>query len=77
MATVNFSMFDAVDLKQVLRKEFDIYLHIHDRCGSSFFRLDEANSEVQTFIKDYFVQRDIEADFDDDGLIFVLKPMGQ
>ena len=70
---VNFSMFDAVDLKQVLKKQFDVYLHIHDRCGSYFFRLDEADSEVQAFIKDYFAQRDIEADFDDDGLIFVLK----
>lgn len=73
MAKVDFSMFDAVELKQVLRKEFDIYLHIHDRCGSSFFRLDEANGEVQAFIKDYFAKREIEADFDDDGLIFVLK----
>ena len=75
MASVNFSRFDAVDLKQVLRKEFDIYLHIHDRCGSSFFRLDEADRKVQDFIKDYFARREIVADFDDDGVIFVLRPM--
>ena len=63
---VDFSVFDAVELKKVLRERFDVYLHIHDRCGSSFFRLDEANSEVAAFIKDYFAQRNIEADFDDE-----------
>lgn len=71
MTDVNF--FEAVEIKQVLKNKFNIYLHFHDACPKQYFSFDEIpNNAVIDFINNYFDKKGMKPVFLKNGLEFYL-----
>lgn len=66
--------FDLViELKNALKENFSVYLHMHDTCGGQSFSLDQTSDDVVSFIQDYFKKQNLTAVFREDKLGFAVE----
>ena len=70
-----FTLFDATEFRGALQEKFDIYTHFHDQCGGGFsFSYDEPlTEEAKEYIRGYFGERGIEAQFAGDDKSFIMR----
>lgn len=67
---------DAKKIKNIISKDFDLYLHFHDSCGGQHFNFDEKPSdEVYKAIKKIFneIDKNIVVKISEDKMSFYLE----
>lgn len=67
---------NAKNIKDIVSKDFDLYLHFHDNCGGQYFNFDEKPSdEVYKAIKKFFnkIDKNIVIKISEDKTSFYLE----
>lgn len=65
---------EVVEMKKAVDAKFHLNVHFHDACGGQYFSLDDKPSEeLKSFIKEYFLNKNITVNFSADLQTFTLK----
>jgi hypothetical protein len=67
------SLSEVSELKKEVADRFSVKIHFHDGCGGQYFTLDENNDELKSYINAYFLSKNMQASFSEDGLHFVAE----
>lgn len=68
------SITEISELKNILCKEFNTILHMHDCCGGQFFSSDTALNDLAVeYITGFLTKRGLGATFSCDRLSFTVK----
>lgn len=66
--------FDLViELKNALKENFSVYLHMHDTCGGQSFSLDQTSDDVVFYIQDFLKKKNLVGLFREDKLGFSVE----
>ena len=70
---LTLSLLEVNELKTSAEQQFGIKIHFHDCCGAQSFSVDSMTPEAQTFIRTYFEEKGLQAEFSDDMRAFVVR----
>ena len=64
---------DVIKLKELILREYNAKLHMHDTCGGQYFSLDTKLDGVEEFVNEYLSQYNMSAKFSQDSLSFTVE----
>lgn len=71
------NLFDAIELKKLIKTQFNIDLHFHDSCAGQYFELEATNDLITKFLSNYFLEKNIAIIFNNDKNMFTLEEIRQ
>ena len=64
---------DVIKLKELILKEYNAKLHMHDTCGGQYFSFDTKLDGIEKFVNEYLSQYNMSAEFSQNGLSFNIE----
>lgn len=71
------SLSEVVALKKEIDERYQIKLHFHDGCGGQYFTLEHTTADIQKYIADYLLKKNLCVSFSTDGRHFSIKEIAR
>jgi hypothetical protein len=64
---------EVIQFKKAVKDAVGVDIHFHDTCGGMYFTFDEGKEGLKQFVENYFAEKGIEVNFDEEHKNFVTK----